>query len=185
MGVSHQTWAFFPFKVCLVGSGVSCRIFSFSIWALGCSMRDLVPQPGIEPRPPALGEWSPSRWTTRRPSPEFLISVSSVARLHSCQYVCEFCLCFIFSNTWCSQVFKFSHSHGWVAVSNWGFYFCFSDPWWCWTPLRVLIDHFCEDTWYLLWSTYSGLLLILNLLCFFLLVTWKSCYYSGDTKPLW
>ena len=28
-------------------------------------MRDLVPGPGIEPRPPALGAWSLTHWTTR------------------------------------------------------------------------------------------------------------------------
>ena len=33
-------------------------MFSYGIW-------DLIPQPGIEPRPPALGAWSLSRWTTR------------------------------------------------------------------------------------------------------------------------
>ena len=32
---------------------------------LSCSMRDLRPQPGIEPGPPALGAWSLSHWTTR------------------------------------------------------------------------------------------------------------------------
>ena len=28
-------------------------------------MQDLVPQPGIEPGPPALGAWSLTHWTTR------------------------------------------------------------------------------------------------------------------------
>ena len=32
---------------------------------LSCGMWDLVPWPGIEPRPPALGVWSLSHWTTR------------------------------------------------------------------------------------------------------------------------
>ena len=32
---------------------------------LSCSMWDLVPWPGIEPRPSALGAWSLSHWTTR------------------------------------------------------------------------------------------------------------------------
>ena len=40
----------------LVAAG---RIFS-------CGMWNLVPQPGIKPRPPALGAWSPNRWTTRK-----------------------------------------------------------------------------------------------------------------------
>ena len=34
-------------------------------WTLSCSMQDLVPQPGIEPRPPALGLQSLSHWTIR------------------------------------------------------------------------------------------------------------------------
>ena len=41
------------------------RIFSFGAWTLSCPMWDLVPWPGIEPRPLALGAWSPSHWTTR------------------------------------------------------------------------------------------------------------------------
>ena len=32
---------------------------------LNCSMLDLLPRPGTELRPPALGAWSPSPWTTR------------------------------------------------------------------------------------------------------------------------
>ena len=33
--------------------------------AMNCSMWGVVPWPGIEPRPPALGGWSLSHWTTR------------------------------------------------------------------------------------------------------------------------
>ena len=40
-------------------------IFSCGLGPLGCVMWDLVPSPGIEPRPPALGEWSFSQWTTK------------------------------------------------------------------------------------------------------------------------
>ena len=50
----------------------ACRIFSCSMWTLSCSLRtlscgmwDLVPWPGIEPGPPALGAWNLSHWTTR------------------------------------------------------------------------------------------------------------------------
>ena len=32
---------------------------------LSCGMWILVPQPGIEPGPPALGVWSLNHWTTR------------------------------------------------------------------------------------------------------------------------
>ena len=42
--------------------------FSMAVPGLSCSMRDLVPRPGIEPGPPALGAWSLSPWTTREDS---------------------------------------------------------------------------------------------------------------------
>ena len=38
---------------------------------LSFSMQDLVPWPGIKPRPPALGAWSLNNWTTRE-VPQFL-----------------------------------------------------------------------------------------------------------------
>ena len=38
--------------------GAACQLFSCSTW-------DLVPWLGIKPRPPALGAWSLSHWTTR------------------------------------------------------------------------------------------------------------------------
>ena len=43
----------------------ACRIFPFGMWTLSCSMWDLVPWPGIEPRPPALETWSLSHWTPK------------------------------------------------------------------------------------------------------------------------
>ena len=36
-------------------------------------MSDLVPWPGIEPRPPALEVWSLSHWTTRKVLPMFIL----------------------------------------------------------------------------------------------------------------
>ena len=36
-------------------------------------MRDLVPQPGIEPGPPALGAWSLTHWTAREVPESFFI----------------------------------------------------------------------------------------------------------------
>ena len=40
---------------------------------LSCSMQDLVPQPGRETGPPALGAWSLTHWTIREvPHPVFL-----------------------------------------------------------------------------------------------------------------
>ena len=38
---------------------------SSGMWTFSCSMWDLVHCPGIEPRPPALGAWHLSPWTTR------------------------------------------------------------------------------------------------------------------------
>ena len=53
----------------LVSTGVifsyTMRTLSCSTWSLNCSVWDLVPWPGIEPGPPALGAWSLSPWTTR------------------------------------------------------------------------------------------------------------------------
>ena len=47
----------------------SAFFFSFNIYlaalGLSCGMWDLVPWPGIRPRPPSLGVWSFSQWTTR------------------------------------------------------------------------------------------------------------------------
>ena len=49
-----------------LGSLVVARsIFSYSMQTLSCSMWDLVPWPGIKPRPPVLGVWTLSHWTTR------------------------------------------------------------------------------------------------------------------------
>ena len=48
--------------------GLSCSMWDLLVAACGllsCGMGDLVPQPGIEPTPTALGAWSPSHWTTR------------------------------------------------------------------------------------------------------------------------
>ena len=41
------------------------RSFSCGMQALSCGMQDLVPCPGIEPRPSALGAQSFNHWTTK------------------------------------------------------------------------------------------------------------------------
>ena len=52
---------------------VAFENFSCGMWTLSCIMCDLVPWPGIEPGPPALGAWSLSHWTTREVlEPRFL-----------------------------------------------------------------------------------------------------------------
>ena len=58
-----------------MGSSVlveACRLFSCSVPSLSCAMWDLVPRPGIKPRPLAVGAQSLSCWTTREaPRPAF------------------------------------------------------------------------------------------------------------------
>ena len=49
----------------------ACWIFVMACEIFSDSMRDLVPRPGIEPRPPALGVLSLSPQTTRE-APEVL-----------------------------------------------------------------------------------------------------------------
>ena len=44
--------------------GLGCGMLSHS-----CSMCDLVPQPGIELKTPAMGAWNLSHWTTREVPP--------------------------------------------------------------------------------------------------------------------
>ena len=57
--LSRFVIACLPRSICLCWVFiVACRIFSSGLW-------DLVPSPGIEPRPPALGAQSPSHQTTR------------------------------------------------------------------------------------------------------------------------
>ena len=44
----------------------ACGIFLVMAWEIfSCGMQDLVPRPGIEPGPPALGAWSLNHWITR------------------------------------------------------------------------------------------------------------------------
>ena len=53
---------------------MACRVFS-------CGMRDLVPQIGIEPGPPALGSWRISHWPTREAPQPFFVTVPPCAFL--------------------------------------------------------------------------------------------------------
>ena len=65
-------YLFYLFILAALGLSMACRIFiaacglfSCGTWTLGCGMWDLVPWPGIEPGPPALGVQSLTHWTTR------------------------------------------------------------------------------------------------------------------------
>ena len=45
-------------------------VFQFlALLGFSCSLWDLVPQPGIEPQPPALGAQNLNHWTTRQAVP--------------------------------------------------------------------------------------------------------------------
>ena len=57
---------------------ITYGIFSWGIWTLSCNLWDLVPWPGMEPGPPALGVWSPSHWTTRE------VPVICLSHKHDC-----------------------------------------------------------------------------------------------------
>ena len=58
-------------------------------------MWDLVPRPGIEPRPPALGVWSLSHWTTSRKLPDSILFV----RISWSPLECGVLSCSIVSNS--------------------------------------------------------------------------------------
>ena len=61
--------AYLPFCVCVCWVLiVVSRIFICHVWTLSYYIWGLVPQPRIEPRPPALGAWSLSHWATRTSS---------------------------------------------------------------------------------------------------------------------
>ena len=53
---------------------------SFSTQDLSCSMWGLVPQPGIEPRPPALGAQSLNHWTTKEVTGLYLKRIQWINR---------------------------------------------------------------------------------------------------------
>ena len=62
----------------------ACRIFCCGMWTLSCSMWDLVPWPGMEPGPPALGTPNFSHCTTREvPTAEDFNSSASFPKCHA------------------------------------------------------------------------------------------------------
>ena len=67
----RMVWCFqaaFSFYFLLAAPALSCGTCDLLVAArkiLRCNMQDLVPWPGIEPGPPALGAWSLSPWTTK------------------------------------------------------------------------------------------------------------------------
>ena len=70
-GLSCGTWGL----RCFVQDLRCCvRDLNCGMWALSCSLWDLVPWPGIEPGPPALGAWSLNHWTTREVLEIFILN---------------------------------------------------------------------------------------------------------------
>ena len=52
---------------------LKCIHIYLAALGLSCSMQDLVPRPGIEPGPSALGAWSIGHWTTREVPSMYII----------------------------------------------------------------------------------------------------------------
>lgn len=72
----------------LAALGLSCsaRIFCLccGMQVFSCSMRELVPWPGIETRPPTLGAQGCSHWTTREvPLTIFSVQFTGIKHIHS------------------------------------------------------------------------------------------------------
>ena len=65
VSISFISWVFYLFVWFCQVFFAACGNFSCHRQTLICGMQDLVPWPGIKPRPPALGVWSLSHWTTK------------------------------------------------------------------------------------------------------------------------
>ena len=65
-GRGEQMWQSYPGRSSgQTEAGFFFLIFICLCWVLSCSMWDLVPWPKTKPRPPVVGAWSLSWWTTR------------------------------------------------------------------------------------------------------------------------
>ena len=71
------------------------RIFRYSMWTLSCSIWDLVPWPGIEPRSPTLGVWHFNHWPTGKSIFTILLflfwglAAAAAKSLQSCPTLCN------------------------------------------------------------------------------------------------
>ena len=63
---------FIHYSASVLPCGGTQEFFSHSLQTLSCGMWDLVPHPGIKPRPPAMGVWSLTHWTNREEPPVLL-----------------------------------------------------------------------------------------------------------------
>ena len=88
--------------VLIAGSSIFvelCGIFSCSREALSYEMWDLVPWPGIEPQPPALGVRSLSHWTTRE-VPDYIF----LLKFHK------------YLQNWCYSLFSYNIEQTWPIL---------------------------------------------------------------------
>ena len=63
-GLSYSTWDLRCGMWDLLVVACEFLVVACELLVVAC-MRDLVPQPGIEPRAPAFGAWYLTHWTTR------------------------------------------------------------------------------------------------------------------------
>ena len=112
---------------------------------LSCGMWDLVFWPEIEPRPPALGEWTLSHWTTREVPNLIFLRFGS-------KCVLGMCMCSLSKTlaTWCEELTHLKrpwcweslraggegHDRGWgdwmASPTRWTWAWVSSGSWW-WT----------------------------------------------------
>ena len=95
----------------LVVPGLSC-----GTWTLNHNMWDLVPWPGIEPGPPALGAWNLSHWTTREVSWNWFVENNGADSPHTIMefwWIRRVCSPWMFGGTkcWCYEMFLHVAQH--------------------------------------------------------------------------
>ena len=69
-----QPWSVFFLKIFIYLFGCTGSLVA-AYGTFSCDMWDLVPEPGIERRPPALGAQSLSHWTTREVPPDLTLNI--------------------------------------------------------------------------------------------------------------
>ena len=96
----------------------ACGIFS-------CGMGNLVPWPGVEPGPPALGAWSLSHWTTREVPRWYMLLFLIKWLLYMSRYICGLVSCPFFHH-WsvCLCLIPHCLSYCSIIISLWWHKLC-------------------------------------------------------------